>query len=414
MLTTRSAALREKAGKAVIAARAILDAHPADAVLAGEDETRYRALMNEYADSKKAYEDEERLADAEAETAAPLNPITPRAIPGAAPDGPADPAVATRATPEYARAFNDFLLGRQTPDLSRAIQMDSDTGGGYLVAPQQFMANLIQNVDNQVLMRGLSTTYQLVTAGSLGFPSLATDLDDFTWTTELGTGSEDTALAFGKREFRTHPLAKRVKVSKKLMRAAAISPDAIVNQRLSYKLGVTQEKAYLTGTGVQQPLGIFVASNDGIPTTQDVTASATTSWTADNLYDVKYELKPQYRQSGSLRWMFHRDAVLKNAKLKDGNGNYLLQPAVSDTLPDRILGIPFLESEYAPSTFTAGLYVGILADFSWYWIVDALDMQVQRLTELYAETNQDGFIARYEGDGMPVLPEAFVRLVLAP
>ena len=45
-----------------------------------------------------------------------------------------------------------------------------------------------------------------------------------------------------------------------------------------------------------------------------------------------------------------------------------------------------------------------------YHIVDALNMQVQRLTELYAESNQTGYIGRAEVDGMPVLEEAFARL----
>ena len=36
----------------------------------------------------------------------------------------------------------------------------------------------------------------------------------------------------------------------------------------------------------------------------------------------------------------------------------------------------------------------------------------QRLDELYAESAQTGFIVRYEGDGAPVVGEAFVRLVL--
>ena len=52
-------------------------------------------------------------------------------------------------------------------------------------------------------------------------------------------------------------------------------------------------------------------------------------------------------------------------------------------------------------------------DFRYYWIADALDMQIQRLVELYARTNQTGFIGRLETDGMPVLEEAFVRLQMA-
>lgn len=54
----------------------------------------------------------------------------------------------------------------------------------------------------------------------------------------------------------------------------------------------------------------------------------------------------------------------------------------------------------------------MIADFSYYWIADALSMQVQRLIELYAESNQVGYIGRLETDGMPVLEEAFVRVTL--
>ena len=58
-------------------------------------------------------------------------------------------------------------------------------------------------------------------------------------------------------------------------------------------------------------------------------------------------------------------------------------------------------------------YVAILGDFSHYWIVDSLQTQLRWLDEFYAETDQTGFICRYEGDGAPVVPEAFVRLQLA-
>ena len=69
-----------------------------------------------------------------------------------------------------------------------------------------------------------------------------------------------------------------------------------------------------------------------------------------------------------------------------------------------LLGKPIIESEYAPSTMTTGLYVGAFADFSHYWIADALDIQIKRLAvELYAASNQVGFHVRSRTDGMPVL-----------
>lgn len=292
----------------------------------------------------------------------------------------------------------------------RAFQAGSSAEGGYLVAPQQFVEELLKGLDDQLFIRALANVIALPTAASLGVPTLDTDAEDWDWTAELRTGNEEDTLRFGKRELKPHPLAKRVKISKTLLRKAP-RVEQIVMQRLSYKLGITQEKAFLLGDGQNKPLGVFTASADGIPTTRDVaTGNTSTSITFDGLIEAKYSLKAPYW--GSATWMFHRDAVKQVTKLKDNDNQYLWQPSVRDGEPDRILSLPFRVSEHVPNTFTTGQYVGVLGDFSYYWIVEALDMQMQRLTELYAETNQDGFIGRYEGDGMPVLAEAFARVKL--
>ena len=119
------------------------------------------------------------------------------------------------------------------------------------------------------------------------------------------------------------------------------------------------------------------------------------------------------RPAARAAWIFHRDGVKQLAKEKDGEGRYIWEASVRAGEPDRLLQFPFYASENAPNTFTTGLYVGILGDFSHYWIADALDFEVQRLVELYAANNQIGFIGRAEIDGMPVLAEAFVRVKLA-
>jgi HK97 family phage major capsid protein len=123
-----------------------------------------------------------------------------------------------------------------------------------------------------------------------------------------------------------------------------------------------------------------------------------------------YSLKAQYHPRAT--WIFHRDAIKMLRKLKDGDGQYIWNPDIKGGQPDMILGRPYKMSEYAPNTFTSGLYVGIIGDFSYYWIADALNMRIQRLNELYAATNQVGFISRLESDGMPVLEEAFARVKL--
>lgn len=318
-----------------------------------------------------------------------------------------------RDTEEYRNAFGGWLArGAEaiTAEEYRAMQADSDIGGGYLVAPQQMVMELLKEVDDIAVIRQYARTHQLTKAASLGVPTLDKDADDWDWTAELRTGSE-TEIEFGKRELRPHPLAKRVKISNTLLRKAAMGPEQIVRERLAYKLGITQEKAYMTGDGVQKPLGVFTASADGISTDRDVSTGNTgTEIMPDGLIEAKYTLKQAYWSRA--RWIFHRDALKQIRKLKDGNGQYIWQPGISGGAPDRILELPYTASEFAPNTFGNGLYVGILGDFRYYWIVDALDMAIQRLVELYAETNQTGFIGRYEGDGMPVLEEAFVRVKL--
>lgn len=318
------------------------------------------------------------------------------------------------AQDEYRTGFRQYLRSGQMPQMSaemRALYADSDISGGALVPPIQFVDRLIQAVDNQVYMRQWGSVFAVPNAQSLGVVSLDNDPADPTWTSELAIGTEDSTMSFGDRELNPHPLAKYIKVSRKLLRMVP-DVDGLVIRRLSYKQAVTQENNFLNGNGAGEPLGVFTASDSGISTGQDAsTGNTTTSIAFDGLIEAKYTLKPQYWPKA--KWLFHRDGQKQIAKLKDGNGQYLWRESVRVGEPDRVLGFPTFMSEYAPNTFTTGLYVGILGDFSHYWIADALNPEIQRLMELYAATNQIGIIIRSETDGMPVLEEAFVRVTLA-
>lgn len=325
------------------------------------------------------------------------------------PEGARDAAVVDAE--KQSRAMTAFMrTGAMQPEL-RALQADSDVAGGFITTPQQFVNRLIKAVDNLVFIRQWATQNTVVSAQSLGLPYLANDPDDADWTSELGTGNLDSTMSFGKRELFPHALAKRIKVSNKLMR---LSPDveALAISRLAYKFAVSFEKAAMTGSGANKPLGVFTASTDGISTGRDVsTDNTTTAFTVNGLKNAKYALKGAYWPTA--KWLFHRDAVKMLAKLVDGQSRYLWQPSIQLGQPDMLEGLPLFTSEYAPNTFTTGLYVGMLGDFSYYHTADALDFSMQRLNELYAETNQTGFIGRLETDGMPVLEEAFVRVKLA-
>jgi len=366
-----------------------------------EDETQWTALMGEIDKLGRQIERQEQIEAAERTALAQRTAEQPDERSEQAPD-------------ERRAAWRGFLRnGREglTREEQRALSVGTDTAGGFLVAPQYFVRNMIQAVDNQVFIRQWATRFMNETADSLGAPSLDTDVADPTWTSELLIGSEDSSLAFGRRELKPNPLAKYIKLSNKLIRQMA-DIETLVQTRLAYKNAVAQENNFLNGDGVGRPLGVMVASNMGISTSRDVsTDMAATEMTADGLINVKYTLKAAYWPKA--KWLFHRDGIKQIAKLKDGGGVYIWSPGLTVGEPDRLLGFPYYASEYMPNTFTTGLYVGILGDFSYYWIADALDMQLQRLVELFAATNQVAYISRLECDGMPVLAEAFVRVKLA-
>lgn len=392
--------------------RAILDSNEN---LTAEDNKKYNAIEAEVDEIEKQVEairnrekKEQRLSEIES---ALDEPITQRIAVPEIDDG--------ISVEEYNQAFRTYLVnGEHTTGRARqiieerALQMDSDTAGGYTVQSEAFVAQLIKAVDDATFMRSLATTFSFPKAESMGAPALDNDPADSDWTAELLTGDEDTTMSFGKRELRPHPTAKLMKVSKKLVRASALNIDSLVTGRLGYKVGITEEKAFLNGNGNNRPLGVFTASAQGISTGRDVsTGNTITEIRGDGLIEAKYTLKGNYW--GRSRWIFHRDGVKQIRKLKDGEGQYIWRPGLQGDRGDTILDIPVLMSEYAPSTFTTGLYVGIVGDFSNYWINDALDMSIQVLVELYAATNQNGYIIRKETDGMPVLEEAFVRVKLA-
>ena len=65
--------------------------------------------------------------------------------------------------------------GQTSPAIRNALSADSDIGGGYLTASEEFSTRLIEVVDNEVFIRRLATKTMLATAQSLGIAARTTD-----------------------------------------------------------------------------------------------------------------------------------------------------------------------------------------------------------------------------------------------
>lgn len=296
------------------------------------------------------------------------------------------------------------------------MQSDNAERAGYLVASEQFASELLREVDDMLFIRRRAKIHQVRQASSLGIRKRNQRLNTFDWTAELQVAPPGD-ITFSKKTLTPHHLTGQVRISRDLARRSVISAEGEVRSEMARDAGEVMEDAYLLGDGRQKPLGVFVPSADGISTSRDKVTGSNTGFTGDALISATFGLKAQYRVAGrgQLSWLFHREAIEKITLLKDNDGQYLFKTGVgfaadNDMPESRLLGIPVDESERCPNTFTAGNYVGILANWRYYEIADALDMEMQVLYELFALTNEIGYIGRLKTDGMPTLEEAFVRL----
>jgi HK97 family phage major capsid protein len=304
----------------------------------------------------------------------------------------------------YHKAFTAYLLGRSDAEL-KDLQVNPDPAGGYL-ASRQFLAELVDAERQLLTMRRICRVLPPMPAEALEVPAQDSRLTDATWTGELLTGSADSAQPFGKRLFKPSPIAKYVKVSKKLLRQGGDFALRVIQEAIAEAVAVPQEAAFLTGSGASQPIGLLQEPN--LPTY--TTATSLTLAVAD-VKSWIYKLPGRWHQTA--RALMHVDTASVIGQI-DANGSIIQNGLLLGKYPIEFSD-QFPSGGTAPAALTANTIVAVIGDFSRYWIQDALDgLSVQRAVELDAPTNQDRFIARQETDAMAVDVGAFVALKIKP
>lgn len=318
--------------------------------------------------------------------------------------------------PEYAKAMRAYHrkgLGGLTNEQQKALSAGDPQSGGYLVQ-DTYLNTLLAKSREVTAVRQIATVWPAVPAGAVIAPAEDSMLSDAAWTTELDTGSDDAVKPFGQRKLKPNPLAKRVKVSNTLLRNPAFDVEAYVRDRLAYKFAIPEENGFINGTGVNQPLGLLATAS--LPTYTTATSNAVHG---DDIINWVYALPAAY--AGKARILCNRAFIRKTRTLASKNAstafqNYIWQPGLAAGVPNTILDVPYsLSDKFDDGLDTSDVWednavIAVVGDFSYYWIVDALQLSIQRLVELYAESNQTGFIGRKESDGMCVMAEAFYAL----
>jgi HK97 family phage major capsid protein len=224
-----------------------------------------------------------------------------------------------------------------------------------------------------------------------------------TWVAENGT-IPVSDVTFGQKTLDAFKLTDQIKVSTELLQDSMFDLEGYLSEEFARALGVAEEQAFIAGTGLGQPTGIFKATGGADIGT---TAAAQAAIAFDDVVSLIYALKSPYRRNAV--FLTHDATVSAMRKLKDANGQYLWQPSLQAGQPDKLFGYPLYTSPYVP-TLAAGALSLAFGDFSNYWIADRQGRTLQRLNELYAGNGQVGFLITERVDGKVILSEGIQLL----
>ena len=388
--------LREKRAKAWEAAKAFLDSHRKEnGVLSAEDDAAYTKMEQEITDLGKEIERLERQEALDAELNRPVNrPLT--AKPGGRADMDGEDKTG-RASDDYRKNFWNAMRSKAPmPNVTNALQIGTDSEGGYLV-PDEYERTLVEALEEENVFRQMAKVIQ-TSSGDRKIPVVASK-GTASWIDEEGAFPESDD-SFGQVSIGAYKLGTMIKVSEELLNDSVFDLQSYISREFARRIGAKEEEAFFTGNGTGKPLGILAATG-GAET--GVTAASATAVTADELIDLFYSLKSPYRKKSV--WVLNDSTIKSIRKLKDTNGQYLWQPSLVAGTPDTILGRPVKTSAYMPA-IAAGAKSIAFGDFSYYWIADRQGRSFKRLNELFAATGQVGFLASQRVDGKLVLPEA--------
>jgi len=382
--------LREKRNTAWNAAKAFLESHRTEkGTLTAEDDATYTRMEQDIADLGKEIARLERQEALEAELSKPVGtPLTSKPATGKQPE-----VKTGRASDEYRKGMLTALR-TNFRQVSNVLQEGVDADGGYLV-PEEYDRRLIQTLSEENIMRRLG--HVITTSGEHKI-NIAATKPAAAWIEE-GGALQFSDATFAQILLDAHKLHVAIKVTEELLYDSAFNLESYIIEQFGKALANAEEDAFLNGTGVGQPLGLFAEVGGG-----HVAGTLSAALKADDVLGLIYELKRPYRKNAS--FIMNDKTVAQIRKFKDNNGAYLWQPSYQAGEPDRILGYSVHTSEYVPENAIA------FGDYSYYNIGDRGTRSFKQLTELFAGNGMIGYVAKERVDGKLILPEAVQILKL--
>lgn len=262
-------------------------------------------------------------------------------------------------------------------------------GANGNIIPVSIASDVINKVVELCPILSLSQVYNI--AGELRLPKYVADTSKpiaAAYATEFQELTETTG-SFTTVDLSNQIVGVLVKISKSLINRADFDVRGFIVDEIARKIAEFLEREMLVGKQSGKIEG-------AIKTTNEVVTAANNKITTDELIDLQMKIPTVYQPNAV--FVMHRDILKEVRKLKDGQGNYILQPDFRAPFGWTILGRPVYLSDNMASQVAAEKEVILYADFSGYAVKITKNVEIQLLQEKYATQYALGIVSYVELD----------------
>ena len=305
-------------------------------------------------------------------------------------------------SPEQAeeRSFEKFLRSGGKEQMEYRADVNWTTTANGAVLPKSIANKIIDRVSEISPLFSLATRYNV--GGTLDIPYY----DESTSSVTVAYSTEFSELEASAGQFKSISLGgflvgALAKISRSLINNSNFPiVDFIVN-KIAEKFSLWVDKELIKGT---------TNKIDGLSgVTQSVTTAASTVITADELIDVQ-DAVPDVFQPNCV-WIMSKAARSAIRKLKDGEGNYLLNKDATTKWGYTLFGRPVYISD-AMDGIAAGKTPVFYGDFSGLAVKISEGLSLELLMEKYATQHAIGAVAWAELDAKVENAQKISKLVM--
>ena len=298
-------------------------------------------------------------------------------------------------TMELSQFREDRRLINRFPAHLRAAGQSTAAGLGAEFIPEGFVSAVEKSMLAVGALRQVAGIIRTATGNDLPWPTV----DDTGTVGRLlteETAVTQTNVVTGSVTFNAYKYTSDlVLASPELLQDEAVNMPALIGELLGERMARIMNQHFTTGTGSSQPNGFVTQA---IVDNLVLTAGAGVL-VANDLITLMHSVDPAYRSNAS--FMLHDNIVGEVRKLTVSDQGYVWQPSLQVGDPDRLLGHPMRINQDMDSdaAIIAGEEIVAFGDFSKYKIREVAGIRFRRLTERYADTDQEGFISFMRADG---------------